>query len=97
MYAAADGRVVRATGWKRDHWSRDSVPAFVYVCLIYIGGDGAAEGLAYDMRAADPPLVLVNYASEGWSEGFYQASSFTTFLEVVAERGWDFHTRFDRA
>jgi hypothetical protein len=49
------------------------------------------------MRAADPPLVLVNYASEGWSEGFYQASSFTTFLEVVAERGWDFHTRFDRA
>jgi hypothetical protein len=53
--------------------------------------------LAYDMRAADPPLVLVNYASEGWSEGFYQASSFTTFLEVVAERGWDFHTPFDRA
>jgi hypothetical protein len=31
VYAPADGRVVRATGWQRDHWSRDSVPALVYV------------------------------------------------------------------
>lgn len=65
--------------------------------LVYIGGDGAAEGLAYDMRVPDPPLVLVNHASEGWSEGFYQAPNFTRFLDLVAERGWDFETPYESA
>jgi hypothetical protein len=62
--------------------------------LVYIGGDGASEGLAFDARRPDPPLVLVNYVSAGWSEGFYQAPSFTAFLERVAEHGWTFDTPY---
>jgi hypothetical protein len=32
--------------------------------------------------------------SAGWSEGLYQAPSFTAFLERVAEHGWDFDTPY---
>jgi hypothetical protein len=60
--------------------------------LLYIGGDGAAEGLAFDLRAHLPPLVLVNYSSSGWSEGLFQAPDFTTFLDDFDRRGWDFES-----
>ena len=62
--------------------------------LVYIGGDGGSEGLAFDTRWPEPPLVLVNYASPGWSAGLYQAPNFTTFLEQVAKHGWGFETSY---
>jgi len=62
--------------------------------LLYIGDDGSSEGLAYDTRPSNPPLVLVNYASPGWSSGLYQAPNFGAFLDNFASRGWDFETPY---
>lgn len=58
--------------------------------LVFIGGDGGGEGLAFDLRQPEPPLVLVNYASAGWHEGCFQASTFTAFLARVERDGWSF-------
>jgi Peptidase family M23 len=33
IFAPADGRVVRVRGWWRDHWSRNSWPALLYVVV----------------------------------------------------------------
>ncbi|TDD83605.1 M23 family metallopeptidase [Actinomadura darangshiensis] len=33
VLAPADGVVVQASGWQRDHWSRNSWPAFVYLVI----------------------------------------------------------------
>ncbi|XRQ10120.1 M23 family metallopeptidase [Actinomadura welshii] len=33
IVAPADGVVVQASGWQRDHWSRNSWPAFVYLVI----------------------------------------------------------------
>jgi hypothetical protein len=33
VLAPADGVVVQASGWQRDHWSRNSWPAFIYLLV----------------------------------------------------------------
>lgn len=62
VYAAADGVVVRRSGWLRDHWSRDSWPALVY--LFVEGGLREIFG---------PRFILGNHVVIDMGGGVYAA------------------------
>lgn len=49
--------------------------------LVFIGSDGAGEGVGFDFRQAPPPVVLVNFVSGGWHEARVQAATFHEFME----------------
>lgn len=67
----------------RDLLQRESHPG-----LIVVGTDGSRELIGFDFRKAPPPLVLVDISSAGWSDAFFQADSFSTFLDRLKARGF---------
>jgi hypothetical protein len=58
--APADGRVVRTRGWWRDHWSRNSWPALLYLFL---------EGSARELIG--PGALLGNHVVLDLGDGIY--------------------------
>ena len=62
-----------------DVWTdgRDTHPG-----VLLIGGDGAAEHLALDLRDIDPAVHLLTNVSAGWADSIEQASS---VAELVAQ------------
>jgi hypothetical protein len=57
---------------------------------MVIGGDGSRVMLIYDFRRDPPPLVLLDITAEGWSDAIHQATSLTTLLKQLSDRGWLF-------
>lgn len=49
--------------------------------ILVVGSDGAAEWVAYDMRRAASPVLLVNNLSSGWHEACWQADSILDLLD----------------
>jgi len=62
IFAPADGRVVRTRGWARDHWSRNSWPA-----LLYLFVEGAARELV------GPSGLFGNHVVLDLGQGTYAA------------------------
>lgn len=63
VLAVADGTVVRASGRQRDHRSRESWPALVYMLIV--------EGAARELGGA--PFVLGNHLVVDHGDGVYAA------------------------
>jgi len=61
VLAPADAVVVRVSDWQRDHWSRTSVPALLYMLT--------AEGLVRELTG--PGLVLGNHLVLDLGDGAY--------------------------
>lgn len=61
VLAPADGVVVRASDWQRDHWSRDSWPALAWMLLI----EGSLR------EATGPGRVLGNHIVLDLGDGVY--------------------------
>jgi hypothetical protein len=55
--------------------------------LLVVGSDGSREQLGLDLRAPEPPVVLIDIASEGWDSGFLQAQHFDEFLSHLRSGG----------
>ncbi|HEY7488405.1 MAG TPA: M23 family metallopeptidase [Streptosporangiaceae bacterium] len=62
VYAVADGVVVKATDWQRDHWSRNSVPGLLYLF---------AEGNLRELFG--PRFILGNHVVIDLGDGVYAA------------------------
>ncbi|MGH3400715.1 MAG: M23 family metallopeptidase [Streptosporangiaceae bacterium] len=61
VLAPADGVVVRVSDWQRDHWSRTSWPAVIYLMLV--------EGLVRE--ATGPGRVVGNHVVLDLGDGVY--------------------------
>lgn len=66
VLAPADGVVVKAAGWQRDHWSRNSWPGLIYLMTV--------EGLARGVLAPFLPSALLgNHVVLDLGDGVYAA------------------------
>jgi hypothetical protein len=65
IHAPADGVVVKACGWQRDHWSRDSWPAIIFLFL-----EGFARSL---LSPVGGRFVLGNHVVLDLGDGVYAA------------------------
>lgn len=61
--------------------------------FLAFGSDGSRELIGFDLRAPDPPVVMIDITSAGWDAALYQAESLAAFM-AQRERGEDF--RWDR-
>jgi hypothetical protein len=76
VYAGADGVVVRATAWQRDHWSRNSVPGLAYLF---------AEGSLRELLG--PRFVLGNHVVIDLGGGVYAVYAHLRRGSVRVARG----------
>ncbi len=51
--------------------------------ILVVGSDGGGEWVAYDMRRASSPVLLVNNLSSGWHEACWQADSIDDLIDVL--------------
>lgn len=69
VYAMVDGVVVRASGWRRDHRARSSVPAMLYMMMEGVirelGGPGFVLGNHVVIRSADGVHAAVAHLQRG--------------------------------
>lgn len=66
VYAPADGVVVRASAWQRDHWSRDSWPALVFLIL-----EGVARQVLSFLTLSGGRFVVGNHVVLDLGDGTY--------------------------
>ena len=76
VFAPADGRVVRTRGWWRDHWSRNSWPALVYLFL---------EGSFRELLG--PGGLLGNHVVLDLGDGVYAALAHLKHHSIKVEDG----------
>jgi hypothetical protein len=76
VYAASDGVVVRRVGWLRDHWSRDSWPALLFLF--------AESGLR---ELFGPRFILGNHVVIDMGDGVYAAYAHLRRGSVLVEKG----------
>ena len=91
LWSLAD---VLARNVDEDPWNylRETHPG-----ILVVGSNGGSEWLAYDMRQAQPPLVLVNSVSSGWHEACLQADRLTDLLDRLRQGGeFRFETGYNR-
>lgn len=55
--------------------------------ILVVGSDGGGESVAYDMRRAPSPVLLINNLSSGWHEACWQAVSIDDLLAVLRGGG----------
>jgi hypothetical protein len=79
IHAPADGVVVRACGWQRDHWSRNSWPGLVF--LIF---EGFARSLLSPLSGR---FVLGNHVVLDLGDGVYAAFAHLKRGSVRVRRG----------
>lgn len=53
--------------------------------ILIIGGDGAGEHLALDLRSGTPTVMAVNHVSAGWTEAIEQAKSVEAFVSQIED------------
>ncbi|MDG6105645.1 SMI1/KNR4 family protein [Dactylosporangium aurantiacum] len=58
--------------------------------IAVIGGDGAREHLALDLRGDPAPVLLVDITSAGWESGIRQADDVGAFIRRVEDGGFEF-------
>ncbi len=75
--------VNRVLNDNRDLPQRGSHPG-----LMVVGTDGSRELIGFDFRKTPPPVVLADISSAGWSDAFFQADSFSTFLDRLKASGF---------
>ncbi|HEX6471567.1 MAG TPA: M23 family metallopeptidase [Streptosporangiaceae bacterium] len=76
VYAVADGVVVKASGWQRDHWSRNSWPGILFLFV-----EGALRELL------NPRFVLGNHVVVDQGDGVYAAYAHLRRGSVRVRRG----------
>jgi hypothetical protein len=48
--------------------------------FVAFASNGSRELLGFDMRRANPPIVMIDITSAGWHEALFQADSFGEFM-----------------
>lgn len=75
--------VVKMTNLNRDVWIHPGTEH-----IVFIGGDGSEEHLAYDLRTKAPRLVLLNTCCEGLDDSPWQYQSLDELGERLASEEW---------
>jgi hypothetical protein len=58
--------------------------------VAIIGGSGARENLAVDLRREPSPVLLIDISSEGWASALHQTDDAGTFVDRVESGDFDY-------